>query len=93
MARLNTAPLYVLRRTTKTAVIKQIWSYLYHEFCLTFIYKTKSMHQITNMFKNKVFRHVCDILRGLVRDDVINIAAVIKYILRTFKFGVAAPWG
>ena len=30
---------------------------------------------------------------GLIRDDVINIAGVIKYILRTFKFGLGAPWG
>jgi len=57
------------------------------------------MHQVTNMHKNKVFRHsymfrhVCYILRRLVFDDVINIADVIKYILRTFKLGVGAPLG
>jgi len=57
------------------------------------------MHQVKTLHKNKVFyhsymfRHVCDILMGLVRDDVINIANVIQYILRTFKCGVGASWG
>ena len=55
------------------------------------------MHQVTNMHKNKVFhhsymfRHVCDILRELVRDVVINIADIIQYILRT-KCGVGNSW-
>jgi hypothetical protein len=51
------------------------------------------MHKNKAFRSSYVFRHVCDILRGLVRDDVINIADVIKYTLRTFKFGVGAPWG